>query len=130
MAARPKRSRVLFASVPRARLQLFGLVLNVEFDRLFRGMNNAASAFPLFRFKPKSVLGAETLGDRLVDGLIDVRHHLQLDQVGNELKRFLAQLLRQFPNDDRGFERNDLRIRRRRISWQLRSGRASRLGRP
>ena len=80
-------------------------------------MNGATTTIALFDFKLETIFRAQPLGDGFVDGLIDVGHHFQLDQVSDELKRFLLQLLCELANDDRGLERDDHCALGRVIDW-------------
>ncbi len=91
----------------RARFEVLDLVLLVQFDLFDRRMNDTATALALFHLKPKTVFRANLLRDVLVNGLIDVGHDLQLDEVGNELEGFLIQLFSQFPNRNGRLDGND-----------------------
>src|SRR5439155_3779015 len=73
--------------------------------------------------------GAELLRDRFVDGLIDVRHHLQLDQIGDELEWAPLKLPGQIANDDRRLERDNLAgLRRDKLRFCRRGRRLCRRG--
>ena len=94
----------------RARLEIFRFVLDIELDLLDRGMNDAAAAFAFFHFKPEAVFGANLLGDRFVNRLVDVRENAQLHQVGDDLERLLLELLGQFANDNGRLDGDDLPV--------------------
>ena len=65
----------------RAQLQLFGLVLDILFDRLGRGVHDARAALPFLCLKPEAVFGAQFLRGDFVDGLVDVGEDTQFHQI-------------------------------------------------
>ena len=92
-----------------AGLELLGLVVNVNHDRGLGRVNLTFAFGALLDLELEPVFRAKLLRNELVDGLVDVGHHLQLDQVRDELEGFLVQLLGQVTDDDRRLERDDLR---------------------
>ena len=93
----------------RTRLKVFILVLDIELDLLLDRAD--AFAFGAFlQFKLESVLGRKLLGNRLVDGLIDVRENAQGHEVGDELEWFAIHLLGQVADYDRRFHDHRLGI--------------------
>ena len=93
-----------------ARDQVGGFVLDIQFDLPERRMDKPAPAFPFLNLEPAPVLGANLLGEILVDGLVDVSEDAQFDQVGNNLEGFLLELLGQFAHDNGRLDRNDLGV--------------------
>src|SRR5215469_14085399 len=110
----------------RAWRQVLRLILNVQFDLLYRRMDDSAAALALFNLKFKSVSCANSLGNRFLNRLVDRGEYAQLHQVSDDLERLLFQMLGQFTNHNRRFDRDDLGIR-----WEIdfRSGRLGFTGR-
>ena len=85
---------------------LLGLVLDVQFDLLDRGVDDAAAAFAFFNFETETVFRANFLRDHFVDRLVDVRENAHLHQVGDELERLLLSCSARFAHDDRRLDRD------------------------
>src|ERR1044071_2398798 len=65
------------------RAHFLNLVFLVELYFTNRGMDNAGPFLALLDFETKAVFGAKALGDRFVNGLVDVGHDFQLDEIGD-----------------------------------------------
>src|ERR1039458_7968761 len=91
-------------------------------------MDKTAAALALFNLEAEAVLGADALGDRLVNRLVDVRKDAGFHQVGDDLERLLLELVSQFADDDGRFYGNHLRIRGQH-DFRRRASRLGRLGR-
>ena len=90
--------------------QILQLVLDIQFHFADGGMDDAAAAFALLHLELEAVLGADLLGDRFLDGLVDVRENPRLHQVGNDLEWLLLELVGQFAHHDRWLDRDDRSI--------------------
>ncbi len=108
----------------RARLELFRLVLDVEFDLLDGCMDRAAAALALFHLETETVFGAELLRDFFVNGLVDVGEDTEFHQIGDDLERLLLELHGQFAHDNRRLDDNDFAGLRRDKFGRRRGGRA------
>src|SRR2546423_1020461 len=89
-------------------------------------MNLAGTFFALFHFKAEAVFRAQLLRDGFIDGLVNVGHDLQLNQVRDELEGTALELFGEIANDNRWLERNNLAGLGRNKLWLLRRGRSCR----
>ncbi len=92
----------------RARLEIFRLVVNVEFDFFLDRVDDAFALRPLFHFKLETVFRAKLLGDFFVNRLVDGGENAQLDQIADDDERLLFELLGEFADDDRRLDDDDL----------------------
>src|SRR5258706_16428238 len=77
----------------RTRDQVFDLVFNVEFNLFDWRVDDSAAPFAFFYFKAIPVIGANSLGDSFVDGLIDGGENVEPYQICDNLKRLLLELV-------------------------------------
>jgi hypothetical protein len=91
----------------RARLEVFQLVVNVEFDFFLDRVDNAFALRPLFNFKLEAVFCAKLLGDFFVNRLIDGGENTELDQIADDDERLLLELLGKLADDDRRLDDDD-----------------------
>ena len=96
----------------RARLQIFRLVVHVEFYFFLGLMNDAFALGAFFRFQLEAKMRANLRGHFFVNGLVDRRHDLKLHQLGDDGKRFLLHRLRERADDDRRLDDDNLRVGR------------------
>ena len=92
----------------RARLEMFRLVVDVEFDFFLDRVDDAFALRPLFHFKLEAVFRAKLLGDFFVNRLVDGGENAQLDQIADDDERLLLELLGEFADDDRRLDDDDL----------------------
>ena len=92
----------------RARLELFRLVLGVEFNLLGRCVDHAAAALALLHFKSEAVFRTKLLGDVFVNRLVDGGENAQLDQIADDDEWLLLELLGEFADDNRRLDDDDL----------------------
>src|SRR5581483_399755 len=111
----------------RAQLQIFRLVLDVQFDFPDGGVNDAAAAFALFNLEAELVFRANFLRNRFVDSLVHVGKDVQFHQIGDQLERLAFELFGQFAHHDGRFKGNDDRRFRQIDFGSSRSGRLGRL---
>lgn len=57
----------------------------IELDGLLC-LGEPSSLFPFFNLETKAMFGADLLGDRLFNGLVDGRKDIQFHQVSNQLE--------------------------------------------
>ena len=91
-----------------AGLERLGLFIGVFGCLDDGGVNHALTFSALFRLEAEPVFGANPLGRRLVNHLVDVREHAHAHQVGDDFERLLPQFSGQIANDNRRFDDDDL----------------------
>ncbi len=63
-------------------------VVEIQLEFLFLDWRRSAGvALAFLGFEPKAVFGAELLGRRLVNGLVNIGEHAELHQIGDQLER-------------------------------------------
>ena len=88
-----------------ARIQVFVFVAMIELDGLLC-LGEPSALLPFFNLETKSMFGADLLGDRFFNGLVDGRKDIQFHQVSNQLERLALNQLCQISDDDGWLEGN------------------------
>jgi hypothetical protein len=94
----------------RTRLELLGFVFEINLDLLDRGVNLAFALGALFNLEFDAVFGANLDRKFFVNRLIHVGEDAGFHEVGDDLEWLLLQRFRQFADDDRRLDDDDLRI--------------------